>query len=289
VANDAAAAKKRSTRKPAERVITIDDMERHRAYEESVPKKEYERTLEALQVELLKMQRWVIDEGERIVIVFEGRDAAGKGGAIRRFMEHMNPRHARIAALPKPSDVERTQWYFQRYVAHLPSAGEIVLFDRSWYNRAGVERVMGFCTRRQYEQFFHQVPEFEDALVESGIRLFKLWFTVSQAEQAARFEERRDDPLKQWKLSPMDVEAQARYAQYGKARDAMLEQTHREHAPWTVINSNEQKRARLEAIRHVLSSVPYRHKDRSVVGRPDPLVVGDAAALLAARARARSR
>jgi polyphosphate kinase len=265
------------------RGLSIRDMEHHRPHPETIPKKVYERELHDLQVELVKMQQWVIERGHRIVIVFEGRDAAGKGGSIRRFSEYLNPRHARVAALPQPNDTERTQWYFQRYVSQLPSAGEIVMFDRSWYNRAGVEHVMGFCTPDEYEEFFRQVPGFERSLVRSGITLFKLWFTVSKEEQGQRFHDRETDPLRRWKLSPMDAEAQTRFDEYGQARDTMLLRTNHEDGAWTVINSNDKRRARLGAIRHVLRSVPYRHRDDEVVGTPDDHVVVPAAIALQRR------
>jgi polyphosphate kinase 2 len=242
-------------------------------------RKEYELELMRLQIEMLKLQLWVKEQGERVVVVFEGRDAAGKGGAIRRFTEHVNPRGARVVALPTPTEVERTQWYLQRYVAHLPAGGEIVFFDRSWYNRAGVERVMGYATEEQVELFFEQVPAFERQLVDSGIRLFKLWFTVSQAEQYRRFEDRKSDPLKQWKLSPNDEASIKRFAEYGSARDDMLRRTDLPEAPWTVVNSNVKRRARLESIRHVLHELPYHSKDESVVRAPDARVVQPAAVL----------
>lgn len=259
---------------------TITKMERHPP-ERPVPnRKEYEAAVVPLQIEMLKLQRWVQERGERVCILFEGRDAAGKGGAIRAFTEHTNPRSARVVALPKPSDVERTQWYFQRYVAHLPAAGEIVLFDRSWYNRAVVEPVMGYCTRQQRDEFFEQVPSFERQLTESGIRLFKLWFTVSQDEQARRFAARASDPLKQWKLSPNDTASVDKFAEFGTARDRMLRLSDRPFAPWTVVNSNVKRLARLEAMRHVLHSVPYDHKARTIVHAADPRVVQPAAALV---------
>jgi len=239
----------------------------------------YEDHMLELQRELLKAQRWVEAAGERVVLLFEGRDAAGKGGTIKRFTEHMNPRTARVVALQKPTERERTQWYFQRYVAHLPAAGEIVLFDRSWYNRAGVERVMGFCTPNEYLEFMRQCPEFERMLTRSGIRLFKFWFSVSREEQRRRFEMRETDPLKQWKLSPMDVESLARWDDYTKAKEAMLFYTDTADAPWTVVRSDDKKRARLMAIRHVLHTIPYDGKDKHVVQPPDPLILGSAKAI----------
>jgi polyphosphate kinase 2 len=269
----------------AKHAVTIHDME-HRPPDREVPKpKQYEAELVQLQIEVLKMQLWAQETGARICVLFEGRDAAGKGGTIRRFTEHTNPRGARVVALPKPSDVERTQWYFQRYVAHLPAAGEIVFFDRSWYNRAVVEPVMGYCTPKQRDAFFQQVPGFEQQLVDSGIQLFKLWFTVSQAEQLRRFEGRSSDPLKQWKLSPNDEASVTKFAEYGKARDRMLRLSDTAHAPWTVVNSNVKKLARLEAIRHVLHHVPYPSKDTTVVHAPDPRVVQAASAAMRPRRR----
>ena len=257
--------------------LTIDEMEGDRPHETKIKKKVYNTELRELQIEMLKMQRWVKDRGERVLLLFEGRDAAGKGGSIRRFSQYLNPRGARIVALPKPNNTEVGQWYFQRYVAHLPTAGEIVFFDRSWYNRAGVEIVMGFCTPQQYGEFFRQAPGFEQSLVESGIHMFKLWYTVSREEQTVRFEDRRDDPLKQWKLSPVDLASLDKWDAYTRARDAMLIHTDSPAAPWTVVNSNEKKRARLEAMRHVLSTLDYDHKDTDVVRKPDPAVVRPAA------------
>jgi polyphosphate kinase 2 len=255
-------------------------MEHERPHPDRLAKKSYERDLLALQVELVKLQSWVQRSGARVLVIFEGRDAAGKGGAIKRFTEHLNPRSARVVALPKPNETERGQWYFQRYIAHLPTSGEIVLFDRSWYNRAGVERVMGFCTPHEYGEFLRQAPELERSLVDDGLHLFKLWFTVDRAEQARRFEERRSDPLKTWKLSPMDEAALSRFDDYTAARDAMLIATDSAAAPWTITNSNEKRRARLESIRHVLSSFEYDHKDTSVARPADPKVVQRASAVL---------
>ncbi len=265
--------------------LTLTAMEHHAPDREVPRSKQYEAELVRLQIEMLKMQQWAQASGAKICILFEGRDAAGKGGAIRRFTEHTNPRGARVVALPKPSDVERSQWYFQRYVAHLPAAGEIVLFDRSWYNRAVVEPVMGYCTTEQRDEFFEQVPGFEQQLVDSGIRLFKLWFTVSQAEQLRRFEGRTADPLKQWKLSPNDEASVTKFAEYGRARDRMLRLSDTSHAPWTVVNSNVKKLARLEAIRHVLHELPYDHKDGDIVTKPDPRVVQPAAAVIPGRGK----
>ena len=218
------------------------------------------------------MQSWVKETGERVVVVFEGRDAAGKGGAIRRFTEYLNPRGGRIVALAKPTDQERGQWYFQRYATQLPTSGEIVFFDRSWYNRAGVERVLGFCDDTEYNTFLRHAPTFEQSLVDDGIRLFKLWFTVSRDEQAKRLSARASDPLTRWKVSPIDAVATERYDDYTAARNAMFGVTGHSGAPWTVINSNEKRRSRLEAIRTVLNAVPYEHKDTTVAHPADPLV-----------------
>ncbi len=245
-------------------------------YEKKISRRRYERTKRELQIELLKLQVWVKDTGQKVAILFEGRDAAGKGGSIKRFTEHVNPRGARVVALPIPTDVEKTQWYFQRYVAHLPSGGEIVLFDRSWYNRAGVERVLDFCTPAEYLEFMRSCPEFERMLVDSGTQLIKLWFSVSQTEQAARFAARSLDPVKQWKLSPTDKASMDKWQAYTEAKEAMFFYTDTRHAPWTVIKSNDKKRARLEAIRCVLAQFDYPEKDERVVGRPDRLIVGRA-------------
>jgi polyphosphate kinase 2 len=254
-------------------VETIHEMQDELPYDEPMTNKEYERQLEALQIELLKAQRHIKESGGRVVIVFEGRDAAGKGGAIKRFRENLNPRGGTLVALPKPTEAEQTQWYFQRYVAHLPSAGGIVMFDRSWYNRAGVEKVLGFCTGEEHALFLQQVPGFERSLVDSGIHLVKLWFTVSQERQKQRFDDRRKDPLKQWKLSPIDEASMKKYDEYTHARNEMLHASDTGHAPWTIVNSNEKKRARLESIRSVLHSLDYEHKHRDVVGEPDVRVV----------------
>ncbi|MFI6391012.1 polyphosphate kinase 2 [Nonomuraea sp. NPDC050547] len=249
----------------------------HYPYAERMDRARYDHDKRLLQIELLKLQYWIKHTGGRLVILFEGRDAAGKGGTIKRFTEHLNPRGATVVALEKPSERERTQWYFQRYVAHLPSAGEIVLFDRSWYNRAGVERVMGFCTDEQYLEFVEQAPLFERMLVESGIHLVKLWFSVSRAEQRTRFIIRQVDPVRQWKLSPMDLESLDRWNEYTAAKEDMFLHTDTEVAPWTVIKSNDKKRARTEAMRHVLSLFDYEDKDESVVKTPDPRIVISAA------------
>lgn len=243
-------------------------------YKNLMSRKSYERQKYDLQVELLKLQAWVKATGARIVILFEGRDAAGKGGAIKRFMEHLNPRGARVVALEKPSETERGQWFFQRYVQHLPTRGEIVLFDRSWYNRAGMERVMGFCTPAEYDEFLRQTPEFERQLVRSGVHLFKMWFSVGRAEQRRRFKERNLHPLKQWKLSPIDLESLDRWDDYTRAKEAMFLHTDTSDAPWTVIKSDCKKRARLNAMRFVLGRIPYDNRDLTRVGTADPLIVG---------------
>jgi len=245
-------------------------------YTEKMKRREYEQRKAELQVELLKVQRWVRGSGKKIVILFEGRDAAGKGGTIKRFMEHLNPRGARVVALDKPSDVERGQWYFQRYVQHLPTAGEMVLFDRSWYNRAGVERVMGFCTGQEYLEFLRQCPELERMLVNSGILLFKFYFSVSQQEQVRRFDSRKTDPLKQWKISPVDIASLDKWPDYTHAKEAMFFYTDTADAPWTVIKSDDKKRARIASMQHFLSKLAYPDKDEDVVIGPDPLIVGPA-------------
>ena len=229
----------------------------------------YFRELFRLQGELVKLQDWVIETGHRLVVIFEGRDAAGKGGAIKRITQRLNPRACRVAALPAPTSRERTQWYFQRYVAHLPAAGEIVLFDRSWYNRAGVERVMGFCTDEEYEEFFRSVPEFEKMLVRSGIQIVKYWFSVTDEEQEVRFQSRIDDPLKQWKLSPMDLESRRRWEDYTRAKEAMLERSHIPESPWWVVQADDKKRARLNCIHHLLAQVPYQSVPRPAVVLPE--------------------
>jgi len=243
-------------------------------YKNLLSRRTYERQKYRLQVELLKLQAWVKETGARVVILFEGRDAAGKGGTIKRFMEHLNPRGARVVALEKPSEVERGQWYFQRYIQHLPTAGEIVMFDRSWYNRAGVERVMGFCTEREYDEFLRQCPEFERQLVRSGIHLFKFWFSVSRAEQRRRFKERKLHPLKQWKLSPIDMASLDKWDDYTRAKEAMFLHCDTSDAPWTVIKSDCKKRARLNAMRFVLHRTPHANRDLATIGPVDPLIVG---------------
>jgi polyphosphate kinase 2 len=245
-------------------------------YPNRLPRDQYEGEKRLLQIELLKLQNWVKASGEKVVVLFEGRDAAGKGGTIKRYMEHLNPRGARVVALEKPSERERGEWYFQRYIRELPTSGEIVLFDRSWYNRAGVERVMGFCSSTEYLEFMRQAPELERMLVRSGVHLVKFWFSVSQAEQRTRFVIRQVDPVRQWKLSPMDLASLDKWEAYTEAKEAMFFYTDTADAPWTVVKSNDKKRARLEAMRHVLHRFPYKGKDVDVVGRPDPLIVGNA-------------
>ncbi len=245
-------------------------------YPKKMKRNEYEPLKKALQIELLKMQNWVKETGQKIVILFEGRDAAGKGGTIKRMMEHMNPRGARIVALEKPSEQEQGQWYFQRYLEHLPSAGEIVMFDRSWYNRAGVERVMGFCSTSDYLEFLRQTPELERMLVRSGIRLFKLWFSVSRNEQYRRFQSRKNDLLKQWKLSPIDLASLDKWDEYTEAKEAMFFYTDTADAPWTVIKSDCKKRARINAMRFLLNSLDYTSKNQDIVQPADPLIVGSA-------------
>ncbi len=228
----------------------------------------------SLQVELLKLQRSVKESGRKIAVLFEGRDAAGKGGTIRRFTENLNPRGTRVVAMDKPTDKERGEWYLRRYVPHLPGPGEIVLFDRSWYNRAGVERVMRFCTPREYLEFLREAPEFERMLARDGIALIKLWFSVSRGEQLSRLIRRQSDPVKQWKLSPVDVASLGKWDEYTRAKESMFFYTDLPDTPWAVVKSNDKRRARLGALRSVLSSVPYQDKDEGVVGRPDPLIVG---------------
>ncbi|MBK6006501.1 polyphosphate kinase 2 [Ramlibacter ginsenosidimutans] len=236
--------------------------------EEKEQRRLYFRELLRLQGELVKLQDWVVATGHNLVILFEGRDAAGKGGVIKRITQRLNPRVCRVAALPAPNDRERTQWYFQRYVAHLPAAGEIVLFDRSWYNRAGVERVMGFCTDEQYEEFFRSVPEFEKMLTRSGIHLLKYWFSISDEEQHVRFLSRIHDPLKQWKLSPMDLESRRLWESYTRAKEVMLERTHISEAPWWLVHADDKKKARLNCIAHLLSQVPYTEVPHPTVVLP---------------------
>ncbi|MFK7836012.1 MAG: polyphosphate kinase 2 [Sulfitobacter sp.] len=271
-----------TTAKPApDNTATILGFEQGKyPYAKKLDRKTYEAEKSALQVELLKVQHWVQETGQKFVLLFEGRDAAGKGGTIKRFTEHLNPRAARVVALNKPTDEERGQWYFQRYVKHLPTEGEMVLYDRSWYNRAGVERVMNFCQPTEYLEFMRQTPEFERMLTRSGIKLFKYWFSVTQEEQKARFASRETDPLKRWKLSPIDRASLDKWDDYTEAKEAMFFYTDTADAPWTVIRSNDKKRARLTCMRHFLSQLDYPDKDPEVAAPPDPLIFHQAEAVL---------
>ena len=250
-------------------------------YAERMKRKVYQEEVRPLQVELLKLQRWVEQEGQRVVVLFEGRDAAGKGGTINRFMQHLNPRHARAVALSKPTETERGQWYFQRYVAHLPSAGNMVLFDRSWYNRAGVERVMGFCTEEQAATFLEEAPHFEAGLVRDGLILIKLWLTVGREMQLKRFHARRHHPLKRWKLTDVDILGLTKWEAYNIAQEDIFGHTHTDAAPWTVVRANDKRRARLNAMRAVLSRIDYSGKDQAVAQAPDPKIVGAGPAFFA--------
>ncbi len=243
---------------------------------EKMGKKEYEARKRELQSELLKVQLWAQETGQKFVLLFEGRDAAGKGGTIKRFMEHLNPRTARVVALPKPGERQTGQWFFQRYIGHLPTAGEMVLYDRSWYNRAGVERVMGFCKPNEYLEFMRQTPDFERMLVRSGIGMFKYWFSVSQEEQKRRFVSRSDDPLKRWKLSPIDKASLNKWDDYTEAKEAMFFYTDTADAPWTIVKSDDKKRARINCMLHFLNGVNYPDKDTNIVTAPDPLIIGQA-------------
>lgn len=243
-------------------------------YELKLSRKKYQKQLKALQLELGKVQAWLQKTGERVVIVFEGRDAAGKGGTINAFRQYLNPRHTRVVALSKPSDTEQGQWYFQRYINHLPTSGEMVMFDRSWYNRAGVEPVMGFCTPTQHKHFLKEVPQFEKMIVSEGIHFFKFWLNVGQEMQLERFHDRRQNPLKAWKLSPIDIKALNKWDDYTKVRDEMFAASHNETSPWTIIRSNDKKRARLNAIRHFLNSLKYTDKNQDAIGEIDPLILG---------------
>lgn len=245
-------------------------------YATRMSRRSYEVKKAKLQAELLKVQLWAQETGQRFVLLFEGRDAAGKGGTIKRFTEHLNPRHARVIALNKPTDEEKGQWYFQRYIEHLPTSGEIVLYDRSWYNRAGVERVMGFCEPSEYLEFMRQTPELERMLVRSGIQLYKYWFSVTQDEQKNRFKSRENDPLKRWKLSPIDKASLSKWDDYTEAKEAMFFYTDTADAPWTIVKSNDKKRARLACMMHFLDSLDYPGKDRRLIKKPDPLIVGHA-------------
>lgn len=247
---------------------------KNRDYSKALFNLEYEKQLEHLQIELVKLQRWIVDTGQRVAVIFEGRDAAGKGGTIKRFIEHMNPRSLRVVALNKPTDLERGQWYFRRYIKELPNAGEIVFFDRSWYNRAVVEPVMGFCTDEQYQQFMRQVPEFENMLFEDGVHVIKLWFSINKEEQSKRFDDRRNNPLKQWKLSPVDEKGQEMWEKYTYYKEQMFAKTHTTFCPWTIIKTNTKKVARLESIRFLLSKFEYNGKENaSTTVLPDPNVV----------------
>ena len=244
-------------------------------YKERMKRKDYEQELEALQHEMVKLQAWLQMSNDRVVIVFEGRDAAGKGGTINAVRQYLNPRHARVVALSKPSDTERGQWYFQRYADHLPTSGEIVMFDRSWYNRAGVEPVMGFCSPEQHSRFLKETPSFERMLVEDGIHFFKFWLNIGQEMQIKRFHDRRQNPLKSWKLSPIDIKALDKWSDYTTARDTMMAATHTNHAPWTIVRSNDKRRARINAIRHLLSGIDFEGKNNKVIGKPDPEILGE--------------
>jgi polyphosphate kinase 2 len=266
----------RLVRRHADRELAENWQDGGYPYKNLLSRKSYERQKYRLQVELLKLQAWVKDTGQRVIVIFEGRDAAGTVGTIRRFMEHLNPRGARVVALEKPTEEERGQWYFQRYVEHLPTAGEIVLFDRSWYNRAGVERVMGFCSEPEYQEFMRQAPEFERMLVRQGIHLFKFWFSVSRREQRRRFKEREVHPLKQWKLSPVDKASLDKWDEYTQAKEAMFFHTDTTDAPWIVIKSDCKKRARLSAMRYLLHRLNYTNKEPETIGALDPLIVGRA-------------
>jgi polyphosphate kinase 2 len=243
-------------------------------YTDHIPRRKYDKEKQKLQIELLKVQNWVKMTGQKIVVIFEGRDAAGKGGTIKRFMEHLNPRAAKVVALEKPTKQEKGQWYFQRYVVHLPTRGEILFLDRSWYNRAGVERVMGFCDRHEYLEFMRECPDFERMLVNSDIKLFKYYFSVTKKEQRRRFAARSKDPLKQWKMSPVDEAAVGLWSEYTRAKESMFFYTDTASCPWTIIKSDDKKRARLNAMQHFLSNLDYPNKDLNVVTNPDPLIVG---------------
>ena len=287
-ATEAALAKPKTRRQGARRPrnkatseLTSEDLQatfesKSYPYPYKMARKPYEDEKALLQAELLKVQLWAQDTGQKFVMLFEGRDAAGKGGTIKRFTEHLNPRFARVVALNKPSDAERGQWYFQRYVEHLPTSGEMVFYDRSWYNRAGVERVMGFCTPDEYLEFMRQAPEFERMLVRSGVRLFKFWFSVTPEEQRRRFASRETDPLKRWKLSPIDKASLDKWNEYTAAKEAMFFYTDTADAPWTIGKSKDKKRARLNCMKYFLSTLDYPGKDLGIVGEPDPLIVGHA-------------
>lgn len=249
-------------------------------YEERMKRKAYEKTLEALQIELVELQEHLQATGERMLIVFEGRDAAGKGGTIKRLTAFLNPRSTRVVALPKPSDRERGEWYYQRHVRHFPTDGEIVVFDRSWYNRGGVEPVMGFCTPEQHERFLDETPDFERIITNDGIHFFKFWLNIGHETQLKRFHDRRHSPLKHWKLSGIDIEGMKRWDAYTRARDTMLAATHRKHAPWTVVRYNDKRRGRIEVLRHILMNTEYQGKDPKIISTPDPLIIGNGPGVL---------
>lgn len=249
-------------------------------YKARMKRKEYEAALNALQIELVKLQYWLQETGERVLAIFEGRDAAGKGGTIFVLRQYMNPRSARNVALTKPTETERGQWYFQRHVAHFPTSGEFVTFDRSWYNRAGVEPVMGFCAPVEHARFLTEVPGFERSITDDGIRFFKFWLNIGQETQLKRFHDRRHDPLKTWKFSPIDVAGLTRWDDYTRARDAMFRHTHTDHAPWTVVRANDKRRARLAAIRHILFSIPYEGRDLTVIGEQDAAIIASEPAFI---------
>ena len=244
-------------------------------YDNKLPENEYEATVEALQIELVKLQHWMLETGERAMVIFEGRDAAGKGGTIFVVRQFMNPRTARNVALTKPTETERGQWYYQRYVTHFPTSGEFVTFDRSWYNRGGVEPVMGFCTPQQHERFLDETPHFEERICKEGIRFFKFWLDIGREMQLKRFHDRRHSPLKNWKYSPIDVAGMKLWDEYTKARDTMLKRTHSPHAPWTIVKSNDKRRARVAVMRRLLLSIPYKGRDTTVIGAEDPKIIGD--------------
>ena len=271
-----AAPRRRRSAKSANPTLEVNFESDQYPYAYRMARKPYEQEKARLQAELLKVQIWAQETGQKFVILFEGRDAAGKGGTIKRYTEHLNPRFARVVALNKPSDRERGQWYFQRYIEHLPTSGEMVFYDRSWYNRAGVERVMGFCSSEEYLEFMRQAPEFERMLVRSGVRLYKYWFSVTPEEQRRRFAERETDPLKRWKLSPIDKASLNLWDEYTAAKEAMFFYSDTADAPWTIVKSKDKKRARLNCMRHFLASLDYPGKDDEVVGLPDPLIVGRA-------------
>lgn len=249
-------------------------------YDKKLDQDEYAKTIERLQMELVKLQSWMQANGQRVLILFEGRDAAGKGGTIDAMRQYMNPRNARNVALPKPTETERGQWYYQRYIAHFPTAGEFVTFDRSWYNRAGVEPVMGFCTPEQHAHFLDETPRFERLITSDGIHFFKFWLDIGREMQLKRFHDRRHSPLTNWKFSPMDIAGMSKWPDYGEMRDSMIEKTHSARAPWTIIRSNDKRRARIEAIRRVLVSLPYTGRDLSAIGKADPKIVGEGAGFL---------